>query len=71
MHLKKSLLKKKKKPINQRKAALRKFNKELTTSNLIEYKLQRAKACKTIKKKKKKNAGKNILAKLIFQQNPK
>lgn len=41
-----------KKAIRQRKAALRKFKKQPTTDNLIEYKYQRAKARKTIKESK-------------------
>ena len=42
-----------KKAIQQRKAALRKFKKEPTTKNCIEYKQKRAKAHKTINETKK------------------
>ena len=42
-----------KEAINKRKAALRKFKKEPTTSNLTNYKLYKAKARKTLKEAKK------------------
>ena len=44
----------------QRNAALRKFNKEPSTSNLNTFKLLRAKVQKTIKQTKKKSVGKIV-----------
>ena len=43
-------------------AALRKFEKEPTTANLMDQKLYRAKSLKMIEITKRKNAGKNMIA---------
>ena len=53
-------------PIQLQKAAIRKFNKELTTSNLKSFKVLRAKERKTFKQaKKKKSVGKIMWTNLI------
>ena len=52
------------KTIRLHRAALKKFKKESTITNLIDYKLNRAKASRMIKAVKK-NAAKNMLANKI------
>ena len=59
-----------KEAINKRKSALRKFKKEPTTTNLINYKFYRAKARKTLKETKRE-CWKDYIEKINFSTSPK